>query len=434
MTSSNNFLSRMATVLVFAFPVLILCVPRGAGVFLAGVAVLALLGWRGMGRAWREHADVLTPLAIAVLAFMAVYVGSKLYFHTPWNVIDNPSRTLLAILTCWAIVRAAPNPEWFWRGITVGLFLALLIVGYQKFGLAIERPSAWIQAIAFANMVAALALVGFARPGESRAVHAEAWINILLATMILMLNGTRGAVVAMLVTVVPMLLVRYRRFSVRMFVVAVAAVAVLAVGAYLVPNSPVSKRVDDAVTEIQQYGQGNIETSVGVRLKIWHIGLQYFSEHPWTGVGVGQFARILHASEFCQKTESLACVLEHAHNDIVEAASTTGIPGLITMLGLFLVPAALFARSIGASRTSSNAQGVSLGGAGLAVVMASLICGLTQVTMAHQANVVFYAGIIGMLLGLAGREAHAARRADAGATVSRVAPGDATRTARVSSA
>jgi O-antigen ligase len=38
--------------------VLILCVPRGAGVFLAGVGVLALLGWRGMGRAWREYSKV----------------------------------------------------------------------------------------------------------------------------------------------------------------------------------------------------------------------------------------------------------------------------------------------------------------------------------------------------------------------------------------
>ncbi|AVA36747.1 O-antigen ligase family protein [Cupriavidus metallidurans] len=409
MTDSSKLLSRMATVLVFAFPVLILCVPRGAGVFLAGVGVLALLGWRGMGRAWREYSKVMTPLAIAVLAFMLVYVGSKLYFHTPWNVIDNPSRTLLAILTCWVIVRAAPNPAWLWRGITVGLFLALLIVGYQKFALNIDRPSAWIQAIAFANMIAALALVGFARPGDSRGTHMEAWVNLLLGTMILMLNGTRGAVVAMLVTSVPMLMIRYRRFSVRMLIVAVCAVATLAIGAYMVPDSPVSKRVDDAVSEIQMYRQGNIETSVGVRLKIWHIGLQYFSEHPWTGVGVGQFARILHASEFCHETKSLACVLEHAHNDIVEAASTTGIPGLMVMLGLFLVPAVLFARALRAARSLGNPQGVSLGGAGLGVVMASLISGLTQVTMAHQANVVFYAGLIGLLLGMAGREAHSAR-------------------------
>ncbi len=413
MTASKKRLSLMADILVFAFPVLILCVPRGAGVFLAGVGVLALLGWRGMGRAWREHANVLTPLAVSVLAFLAVHLVSKLHFHTPWNVIDNPSRALLAVLTCWVIARAAPDPARLWRGISVGLFLALLIVGYQYFALHSERPSAWVQAIAFANMVAVLALVGFARPGESRIAHAEAWFNVICGVLILMLNGTRGAVVAMLVTVVPMLLIRYRRFTVRMFAVAVATVVVLAVGAYLVPTSPVSKRVDDAVTEIQQYRQGNIETSVGARLKIWHLGMQSFAKHPWTGVGVGQFARILHDSPFCQQTQSVACVLEHAHNDVVEAASTTGIPGLLTLLGLFLVPAALFAQALRACRAGGNDEGVSVGGAGLGVVMASLICGLTQVTMAHQANVVFYAGLIGLLLGLAGREAQAVRRFDA---------------------
>ncbi|MBV8270929.1 MAG: O-antigen ligase family protein [Cupriavidus sp.] len=410
MTSSNNLLSRMATVLVFAFPTLILCVPRGAGVFLAGVVVLALLGWRGMGRAWREHAGFLTPLAIAVLAFMGVYIGSKLYFETPWNVIDNPSRMLLAILTCWAIVRAAPKPEWFWRGITVGLFLALLIVAYQYFRLADGRPSAFVQAIAFANMVAALALAGFARPGETRAVHAEAWFNVLCAIPILIMNGTRGGMVAMAATLFPLLLIRYRRFSVRMFLAAAAGIVVLLVGLYMIPGSPVAKRVDQAVTEVQQFRQGNADTSVGARLEIWQLGFRYFEEHPWTGVGVGQFARILHVAPYCElRAESVACGLEHAHNDVVEAASTTGIPGLLVMLGLFLVPAALFWRALRASRADHNDPGVSLAGAGLGVVMASLISGLTQVTTAHQANVVFYAGLIGLLLGMAGRESRTPR-------------------------
>lgn len=427
MTISNARLSRMADILVLAFPILILCVPRGAGVFLAGVSVLALMGWRGAGRAWREHAEVLMPLAISVLAFMAVHIASKLYFDVPWNVIDNPSRALLAILTCWVIVRSAPIPGRLWRGITVGLFFALLIVAYQKFALGYERPSAWTQAIAFANMVAALALVGFARPGETRMAHAEAWFNVLCGVMILMLNGTRGAVVALLVTVVPMLLIRYRRFTLRMFLVSVAAVAVLAVGAYMVPGSPVSKRVDQAVTEIQQYEQGDIETSVGVRLKIWHLGMQYFIEHPWTGSGVGQFAHILHNAPFCQQTTSAACVLEHAHNDIVEAASTTGIPGLLTTLGLFLVPVWLFGRALRACRAGGNDQGMSLAVAGMGAVLSSLICGLTQVTMAHQANVVFYAGLIGLLLGLAGLEARATRRLDTRATAESVPPVGVTR-------
>lgn len=410
MNFSKHGISTLANALVFAFPLLVLCVPRGAGVFLAGIGLLILLGWRGMGRAWRDHADFLVPVAVSVGLFLGVIVFSKIYHDTPWNVIDNPSRVLLAILSCWVMVRTSSDPAHLWRGITVALAGALMIVMYQKFVMGIPRPGAWVQAIAFANMVTALSLAGFARPGTSRLAHAEAWLNVILGTMILMLNGTRGAVVAMLVAVVPMLMVRYRRLSFRMFLVALAGAALLGAAAYFLPDSPISARVDDAVTEVQQYQHGQIETSVGVRLKIWQLGMQYFAEHPWTGVGVGQFARILHASSFCKQNESTACVLEHAHNDFVEAASTTGIPGLVVFLGLFIVPAILFARAMRACRANVCPKGVSVGGGGLGVVFSALICGLTQVTLAHQANVVFYAGLTGMLLGLAAREVRLAQR------------------------
>lgn len=397
----------MADLLVFAFPILVLSVPRGAGVFLAGTIILAIMARKHLSSAWRENAAVLTPLALSVMAFMVVCVGSKLFHDTPWNVLDNPSRAVLAVVCCWVIVSTSPNAERLWRSITIALIVALAVVIFQKVIQHSSRPSAWTQAIAFANMVAALALVGFARPGEGRAVQREAWLNIACAAGILMLNGTRGAAVAMLVTAVPMLLIRYRRFTIRKFLTAVATVVVLGTGAYFVPGSPVSQRLDQAVLQVREFQKGNIETDVGVRLKVWEIGGEYFLDHPWSGAGVGQFAKILHTSSFCQQTNSLACELEHAHNDVVEAAATMGLMGLLTTLALFLVPAGLFARALRISVRHRSDCGVGLSGAGLGVVMASLISGLTQVTTAHQANIVFYAGIIGLLLGLAQIEVRA---------------------------
>ncbi|WP_343655971.1 O-antigen ligase family protein [Cupriavidus sp.] len=405
----TNRLSTMADALVLAFPILVLCVPRGAGMFLAGVGVVLLGGWRGLGRDWRQHANVLMPLTLAVLAFLVVYLVSKFYHHTPWNVIDNPSRMLLAVLTCWIIVRAAPNPDRLWTGITLGLFGALVIVTFQTLVLHTDRPSAWVQPIAFANMVAALALVGFARPGNGLRTHVQAWFNVACATPTLMMNGSRGGMVAMLLTLFPLLLVRYRGFSLRMFLASSAAILVIVGGAYLVPGSPLAERVDKAVMEVRQFDQGNSESSVGARLQMWEIGMRYFAEHPWSGIGAGQFALILKEAPYCaNRSESMVCVLEHAHNDVVEAASTTGVPGLLTLLGLFLVPAALFWRMIRTCRATGNVRGESVGAAGLAVIMASLLSGLTQVTLAHQANIVFYAGLVGLLLGLAGREAASA--------------------------
>jgi O-antigen ligase len=200
---------------------------------------------------------------------------------------------------------------------------------------------------------------------------------------------------------------RYRRFSVRMFVVAIVASVALAAAAYGA-RQPGPARVIRP-RKLRQYRARQhriISWRAFEDLARRYAVLRQSSLDRRRSGAVRPHSR---ATPFCQKQpKSLSCIAEHAHNDIVEAASTTGIPGLLTMLGLFLVPAELFRRALIACRGSHHQQGVSLGGAGLGVVMTSLISGLTQVTMAHQANVVFYAGLIGLLLGMAGREARSA--------------------------
>lgn len=405
---SDTLSHAFANALVFVFPVLLLCVPRGAGVFLGCVGALALWRYRGMGATWKAYRDYLVPLTWSVVAFLAVYLLSKFYFHTPWDVIDNPSRTLLAIITCWVFLHVAPDPRRLWRGISVALIGALAIVCYQRFLLGEMRPSAWVQPIAFANMVAILGLIGFVRAGAGRRTEVEAWANIIGATLILVVNGTRGSMLAMFVTMMPLLFVRYPRLKVAVFAVLASLIVLLAIGSYFVPDSPVSPRVDQLVSDIRQFERGNAGTSIGARLKMWEIATGSIAAHPLMGVGVGQFARILHASPFCANRDVTPCNLEHAHNDIVEAVSTTGVPGLVVVMGLFLVPGVLFWRARRACQQVGHAIGANLAGAGLGMTMATLVCGLSQVTMAHQANMVFYAGTVGLLLALTAAQAQVA--------------------------
>lgn len=398
--------AAFADALVFAFPILLLCVPRGAGVLLGCVVLLALAQARGMGRTWSANRSVLAPLTITVFAFLLVYLASRTYFHTHWDVLDNPSRALLAILTCWVFMHTAPQPRMLWHGISWALFVALGIVCYQRFFQGELRPSAWIQAIAFANMVAAFGLIGFVRPGQGRRTHAIAWCNLFCALLILTVNGTRSALLALFVMMIPMLLFRYGRLGKRALAISLIMVAGLAVLSYYVPDSPVKDRVDLVRSDIQQFTRGNAGTSIGARLKAWEIAMDSIARHPLMGVGVGQFARALHAAPYCQHVTIQPCDLEHAHNDMLEAAATTGVPGLVVVLALFLVPAILFWRMLRVCRTRQDALGVSLSGAGIGMAAATMICGLTQVTMAHQANMVFYSGTVGLLLALAGARAN----------------------------
>lgn len=391
----------LANGLVLAFPVLLLGVPRGSGVFLAAILVGAILSARAGGRLMALHGEWLKPLGLAILAVAAVCLASKVYFDLEWSALDNPSRTLLAWLACLVILRYRPDSRWLWYGVPVAIALTLVIITYQKLALGEARPAAWVQPIAFANMVAAFGLIGFVRPGQRAIDHLLGWGVLIAAVAVLVVNGSRGAWLALMVTTVVMLPVRHRHLRPVAFVALVAMLVAAAAALYALPDSPVAKRVDKVGQDIAQFKEGNPDSSTGARLLMWQLAASAVKEHPWTGVGLGQFSRLTRELPACQASHKRhEFCLEHAHNDVMEALATTGIPGLLALMGMFLVPAALFWRLLRRSH-DDYPVGMSLAAAGLAVVMTSVIGGLTQVTMAHQANIVFYAGTVGLLLGLA---------------------------------
>jgi O-antigen ligase len=71
----------------------------------------------------------------------------------------------------------------------------------------------------------------------------------------------------------------------------------------------------------------------GGRLFIWERSLEMVADHPITGVGPGNFDH-----EYRQRLDpSVASNFwyQHAHNDFIEAAARSGIPGLVTFVLLW---------------------------------------------------------------------------------------------------
>ncbi|MGO4305227.1 hypothetical protein [Cupriavidus sp. RAF12] len=89
-------LAPLANVIVLSFPVLLLCVPRGAGVFIGLVLPGALLANRRLAGAWRTCRAELRPLGLAILAVLTAILVSPAVVHGNWNMLDNSSRLSLA--------------------------------------------------------------------------------------------------------------------------------------------------------------------------------------------------------------------------------------------------------------------------------------------------------------------------------------------------
>lgn len=138
-----------------------------------------------------------------------------------------------------------------------------------------------------------------------------------------LLCGSRGPVLAFLVGMAALLIfVTAHR---RRWILALLA-ALLVVG-LLVPS--VRSRFG---TELGWHF--NTEWAGG-RLFIWSRSLEIVADHPLTGVGPGNFA-VAYRQQLDPEVTSRYWY-EHAHNDFLEAAARSGLPGMVTFALLWFV-------------------------------------------------------------------------------------------------
>ena len=393
-----------ASLLVLAFPILLLSIPRGASVFLVATIVVLIAVRSGLTETARANAAVIQPLSLSILTVLMICLASILHFDLGWNTLDNPSRIILALLACLLVMHRGADSRLLWTGAFIGLIAAAGVIAWQAAVLDVHRPSGGLPPIAFANMVAAIALIGFVRPGTDWRNHALAWGGLFLAAAILIVNGSRGPWMALVITTVPLIRVRHRGMRLPTYLGIVLLLLLLIAVAFTLPEVELTKRFQQVGVEIERFGTGDADSAVGARLMMWQLGLQALIDHPLTGIGLNQYGQLLMnlpqcpTAQFCTK---------HGHNDLMEMLTTLGLPGIVLLFAMFAVPAILFWQMRRVASERRDTVGESLAVAGLAVVLATCISGLTQVTLAHQANIVFYAGAIGLLLGLAAQQARA---------------------------
>lgn len=108
------------------------------------------------------------------------------------------------------------------------------------------------------------------------------------------------------------------------------------------------------------------EESLRERIRPAVDALTMIRERPWTGFGAGAF----YTSFPRYKQESLELPYNHAHNDYVEIAVDTGLPGLLLLGSVALLTLVRIAQLMSDSR-SAHVRGVAIG-TGMALLCALL--------------------------------------------------------------
>src|SRR5690606_37828298 len=144
-----------------------------------------------------------------------------------------------------------------------------------------------------------------------------------------LLSGTRSGWVGF-PFVLAALYVFFSDYFPKKYVWGSIAAGVIAVTALaLLPQTNVANRVGAAFSDIENYTQGHVNTSVGLRFEMWKSGFFAFSEKPLIGWGEEQFYVFQRQAVQEHGLHPAILNFNHLHNQYVEELAKRGILGFI---------------------------------------------------------------------------------------------------------
>ncbi|MFM0739537.1 O-antigen ligase family protein [Paraburkholderia xenovorans] len=184
------------------------------------------------------------------------------------------------------------------------------------------------------------------------------------------LSGTRGGWLAIPIFVI-LLGGQFHWFAHKKRLL-VAALAIVVCGAALLSTERVANRVEAVTADVTSLRHGDDNTSVGLRLQLWHASWRLFTEHPVFGVGKGKLVDAL--GDMADHGEAKAEIVnERAHSDFFSTIAETGVIGTLCLILLYFGLSVYFWRNRASADPATRAAACS----GLAVSFSTIVFGLT---------------------------------------------------------
>ncbi len=145
---------------------------------------------------------------------------------------------------------------------------------------------------------------------------------------------------------------------------------------------------------VAYYSLNDNQTSVGLRLDMWREAINQFASDPIHGIGLRQFqTRNARALETGRIELQPIQKFDHAHNQYLDTLASGGLVGLLALAFVFGGPLLFFYKAWRDDPTE-------LAFAGIWVILAFLIFGLTEVTLFHKRTLYVYGSLIAIIGGM----------------------------------
>lgn len=334
-------------------------------------------------------------LIFALLLYFSVNVLVNFTYGLPPRSYDRPLRVLLSIPAYLILVAYPPRPSFIFWGVVIGAIGAGVLSVHNRLFVGWWRYGGYLNPIQFGDISILLSGLSLA----FALMYTELKKDILYLTSVLLAvlmgvtasisSESRGGWVAL-----PFILlivffssgVRLKKAFILMFALTFALI--FSIYAALPEKNFVKVRVADTRAElIGSFGSDvRVENaSVSTRLQMWENGWNAFLERPV--YGWGDIMNI--KSHFPEDWVYLNKFSDfnHLHNEYIDELAKRGVIGVISLLILYFSSLYYF---YSVFRIAHNVESRSFAVAGIVLIIASMIFGLTQCFLAHNSGITIF--------------------------------------------
>ena len=359
-----------------------------------GFAALLVI-WALRTFAWNQEVIAISPLLPPLLAF-AVVVLVQLIFHRTASVYD--TRMQFQLLSAYIILLVLLPQAYYrinhWRGLlwflmSLGFFVSVFGIlqhltfngklywfrvmryGGYPFGPYVNRN----HFAGFAEILIPMALVPLVLGKVRRERLFLVGLFAVVPIVALLLSASRGGIVSFAVQLVILFsLLLVRRLQSRYML----AGGVLVLCAILAVSWIGVQQVLQRFSSYQ-----TLDVSMGKRASMRHDTWRIFLDHPALGTGLGTLQMVFPPYESSYDAK----IVNHTHNDYLEALAETGVPGALCCLWFLAV---LFIESVKGLKDLGGSFGAALNLSGLVGCCGLLVHSLVDFNLHIPANALLF--------------------------------------------
>jgi O-antigen ligase len=353
-----------------------------------------------------------TCAAMAV-PLIAVFLSEVWHTQMRWSAFDTPSRFLVAV-PLFLVLRRVPLRWMRWCDLSfmVAAFAALGIgLWYGRDWGGQRLSSKFLNPIHYGDMALALGMLSVLSLNwwrkDTLMVRVLKVGGLLAGLATSLLSGSRGGWLAIPAILLLVVIVRGRNKSSRWRWL-VPVTAVLGLTAVYLVSAPIQARFHELWSDLSQFALGHKDTSVGIRLQIYHAALILTENNPLFGLGAGGFCSnlqaLVDAGQMTPMARELGC--GEAHNQLLAFTVAYGVLGGLGIIAIHLMPAILCWRYLHSPIAPMRRAGLM----GMVFAAAFFVFGLTVEIFTLKQTVSFYAAVMAILAGIAAHACHPSDR------------------------